>query len=84
MSLDKALLIAIRREYAAAHNGKEPRMLAIYWQFAAEFIANEFLENDDDAFHDWAAGLVDKHITAILAECPELADDESSYAYQEE
>lgn len=81
---DKAFLIALRQEYAAAHNGKQPRMMANYWKFAAETILEAFRDNADDECFDWQLGLVQKHLNTILAENPALADDENSLAYQDE
>lgn len=79
----KEVLAALRLEYAAEHNGKEPKMLSIYWQYVAEKIFAAFHDIADDECLDWADDLVQKHKDALLAAFPDWADDEYNFLYQE-
>lgn len=80
----KEVLAALRLEYAAEHNGKEPRLNAVYWQYVAEKLFVAFHENDDDACFEWAFDLVKKHKDALLAAFPDWANDEDNFLYQDE
>lgn len=80
----KEVLAALRFEYAAEHNGKEPGLNAIYWQYVAEKIFEGFHDAHDDMCFEWLMSLIDKHKPAILAAFPQWADDEDSLLYQDE
>ena len=73
--LDAVMLAAIREEYNAATPAASRSELG-YWRFAAEYLADAFHENEDDAFYDWIDGVVGKHAAAILAHNPDIAKDD--------
>lgn len=81
--MDKAFLMALWYDYAASHNGKEPRRKADFWNFAAETILDAFKANADDDCFEWQCSIIDKHSETILATCPELAHDEDSLICQD-
>ena len=80
--LPQEVLLAILFEYQAAHNGKSPRMAMLYWQFAAEYIYKAAHTPTAVKCFDWKDELVYKHKAAILAACPELANDTQSILYK--
>ena len=83
-TIHQELLVALRYEYQAEHNGKPCKSSSIFWQYVAEKIFEGFHDFEDDECFKWLMSLIDKHRGAILAAFPEWANDEDSLLFQEE